>query len=171
MDIQFKSSLSDTSKLYIDRRRLQQVLLNLLTNAIKFQAAGKIIVTLSTLPDREDENRVIVHVSVKDQGIGMSPKEMESVFKLNWRSKEAISQNLNLHGNGLGLWICQKICKGLGGTIEVHSAVNIGSTFVFSTPGYKAHPETELLATPGSQDKPVHYHSTQPLAETQQLID
>ena len=49
--------------------------------------------------------------------------------------------------------------------------VNIGTTFIFSTPGYKTHPETELLATPGSQDKPVHYHSTQPLAETLQLID
>ena len=126
---------------------------------------------LSTLSDRENENRVMIYVSVTDQGIGMSPREMESVFKLNWRSKKALSQNLNLHGNGLGLWICQKICKGLGGTIEVQSGVNIGTTFNFSIPAYRTHPETELLATPRSQDNPVVYHNTLPLALTPQLID
>lgn len=84
----------------------------------------------------------------------MSAEEMKNVFKLNWRSKKAISQNLNSHGNGLGLWICQKICKGLGGTIEVQSEVNIGTNFDFSVPAYRTHPETELTITPRGKAEP-----------------
>ena len=121
LDIQFTSDHGDESMLYLDKRRMQQVLLNLLSNAIKFQAAGKILVKHSITPDILNDNQVLINVAVIDQGIGMSTREMENVFKLSWRSGNVQSRNLNYHGNGLGLWICEKICKGLGGRIRVQS--------------------------------------------------
>ena len=117
-------------------------MLNLLTNAIKFQAAGKILVKHSITPNILSENQVSINVAVIDQGIGMSQREIENVFKLSWRSGSVQSRNLNYHGNGLGLWICEKICKGLSGGIRVQSGQDVGTTFDFTIAAYKNHPDS-----------------------------
>ena len=91
---------------------------------------------------------------------------MENVFRLNWRSWSVLSRNLNQHGSGLGLYICKKICNGLGGTIRVQSEVGVATTFEFSVPAYRTYPDTDVLATLNSQVKSSHfYHNTLPVDE------
>ena len=128
--------------------------MNLLSNSIKFQDAGEILVKLTTIPDFESDERFKIYVSVIDQGIGLSQNEVENVFKLNWRSKNEASLNLNSHGNGLGLFICQKICKGLGGAMRVQSELNIGTTFDFSITAYRTHPNSVGTLTPRDLEVP-----------------
>ena len=86
-----------------------------------------------------------IHVSVTDQGIGMTSREAMNVFKEYWRSKNEVSRTLNYHGNGLGLFICRQICKGLGGNIKVKSAKGIGTTFDFYIIAHKTIPETDTV--------------------------
>ena len=107
------------------------MLLNLLSNAVKFQVAGRIIVKLEIKPVISSDDRFEIHVSVTDQGIGMTPEELKNVFREYWRSKNEVSRTFNYHGNGLGLFICRQICKGLGGSIRVKSVKGKGTTFDF----------------------------------------
>ena len=76
----------------IDKRRLQQVLLNLLSNARKFQAEGKIIVSHSLKRLMEQENDYALVVKVQDSGIGIDRNEEKNLFKPFWRSERRISQ-------------------------------------------------------------------------------
>ena len=116
-----------------DKRRLQQVLLNLLTNATKFQNSGWILVTLQiNQVDLYDPNKLKLSISVQDNGIGIAASEINNVFDLFWQSKDEKSKSLNNNGQGIGLYICKQICKGLGGDIQVHSEPSIGTTFVFT---------------------------------------
>ena len=123
----------------IDKRRLQQVLLNLLSNARKFQKEGKIIVSHSLKRLKEQENDYALVVKVQDSGIGIDENEEKNLFKPFWRSERRISQQHNPRGNGLGLSICKQICKALGGDIELESSSARGSNFVFSMKVYKTH--------------------------------
>ena len=76
----------------IDKRRLQQVLLNLLSNARKFQKDGKIIVSHSLKRLEKQENDYALVVRVQDNGIGIDKSEEENLFKPFWRSEKRISQ-------------------------------------------------------------------------------
>ena len=126
---------------------------------------------MTMIPDFESDERFKIYVSVIDQGIGLSQNEVENVFKLNWRSKKEASLNLNPHGNGLGLFICQKICKGLGGAMRVQSEVNIGTTVDFSITAYTTHPNTERTLTPKGLEVPSRSRlNTLPLANLPRLI-
>ena len=78
----------------------------------------------------------------------MAPGEAANVFKEYWRSKNRVSRTLNYHGNGLGLFICRQICKGLGGNIRVKSAEGKGTTFDFYMIAHKRIPETKLIQGP-----------------------
>ena len=123
----------------IDKRRLQQVLLNLLSNARKFQKEGIIVVSHSLKKLNEKGNDYVLVVRVQDSGIGIDKNEEKNLFKPFWRSEKRISQQHNPRGNGLGLSICKQICKALGGDIELESSSVLGSTFVFSMKAYKTH--------------------------------
>ena len=121
-----------------DKRRLQQVLLNLISNAIKFQNKGAIQV-FATFQPKEDDS--FIEITVKDQGIGMTAEETKHVFQPF--SQLANSQGSNKMSNGMGLSICKKICEQLGGDIKVSSIPQKGSTFTFSMKVY--HPELPKL--------------------------
>ena len=107
--------------MYFDKRRLQQVLLNLLTNAIKFQTDGIIVVSLHVDENHSQllSDKCHIRVVVEDKGIGLSAQDAKKVFDLFWLSKSPISQSLNKNGNGIGLYICKKICESLEGHIKV----------------------------------------------------
>src|SRR5215475_9967978 len=113
----------------IDERRIAQVLVNLLSNALKFTpAGGEITIRVSTDPQRPDELRV----SVSDTGRGIPPAELGQIFDQLYqvRKDDATVEG----GLGLGLYISQEVVTLHGGEIWVESTVDKGSTFSFTVP-------------------------------------
>lgn len=111
-----------------DGTRLSQVLLNLLSNALKFTPAGGRI-TLSVRQEALPESPELVrtHFVVRDTGIGMSPEFREKIFESFEREDRATVRRIE--GTGLGMAITKQIVDMMGGTIEVESEVGEGSTF------------------------------------------
>ncbi len=106
-----------------DRRRMEQVVGNLLTNAIKYGEGRPIEVELHS----EGKQAVL---RVRDHGIGISPGDTRRIFE---RFERAVSDR-NFGGLGLGLWIANEIVQASGGTLEVESALGQGSTFTLRMP-------------------------------------
>ncbi len=107
-----------------DRERIEEVLQNLLDNAIKY-SPGKVEIMVNC---RATSDEVIV--SVSDQGMGISLREQEQIFARFHRAGEGISQGIQ--GAGLGLYICRAIIEAHGGRLWVESTLHSGSTFSFS---------------------------------------
>lgn len=119
-----------------DVTRVRQILTNLLTNATKFTAQGEISIHVSTYVStqppaaQEDNHSIVLHFSVKDTGIGIPPKDRDSLFKPF--SQIDASMNRRYGGTGLGLVISKQLCELMGGDIWVDSKVGQGSTFCFT---------------------------------------
>ncbi len=111
--------------MHSDQRRVEQILLNLLNNAIKFTDAGRI-----TLQVRIEGERV--RMSVADTGIGMRPEDIDGLFQ-PFRQLDSGLQRQH-EGTGLGLAICRRLATLLGGTIDVTSTFGAGSTFTVDLP-------------------------------------
>jgi len=108
-----------------DAIRVEQVLINFLTNAIKYSPKNnKVIVTTSV-----DENDV--KISVTDFGIGIPEYKQDAVFNKFYRVEES---SLQFQGMGIGLYICAEIIKQHGGSIGLSSIIDEGSTFYFTLP-------------------------------------
>jgi two-component system sensor histidine kinase/response regulator len=122
-------------KISMDARRIDQVIMNLLTNAVKFTKDGGKITVLSKeteLIDDLRQGRRGVSVSVSDTGDGISPDELSLVFD---KYKQTKTGRLSQHkGTGLGLAICKSIIEAHGGKIWVESIVGQGTTFTFVIP-------------------------------------
>jgi len=113
-------------ELWVDRTRIRQLLLNLLTNAIKYTPPGG-RVELGLAP--ADRSAAIV---VRDTGVGMDPAEAARVFEPFVRLDEARARDTG--GAGLGLAIVRSIVLAHGGTLAVESAPGAGSTFTIRLP-------------------------------------
>jgi signal transduction histidine kinase len=101
-----------------DRLRLDQVVTNLVSNAIKYGRGKPVVVRVAAAGDR-------AVLTVKDQGIGISGENQHRIFE---RFERAVSER-NYGGFGLGLWIVRQIVGALGGTVRVESAEGEGATF------------------------------------------
>ncbi len=125
----FEISVSDIKeeRLMGDKLRLNQILLNILSNAVKYTPdGGKIEMNIRGLP-RTNENFAHLCFTVTDNGIGMSPEFLETVFKPFARE---ISSTVNqIQGTGLGMSIAKNLVELMGGTITVQSEQGKGSTF------------------------------------------
>jgi signal transduction histidine kinase len=108
-----------------DERRISQVLLNLVGNAIKFTDTGEVRI------DAALENGVLA-VSVSDTGPGIPPSDMENIFEEFRQAEGSLAQRKG--GTGLGLAIAKKIVEMHGGRIWVESEVGQGSKFTFTLP-------------------------------------
>ena len=111
-----------------DPVRLQQVLLNLLGNAVKFTAAGR--VQLNVRVEGVREGKVELGFSVIDSGIGISPEKQEAIFEAFTQADASTTRKFG--GTGLGLAICSRIVQCMGGKIAVKSQLGQGSTFSFT---------------------------------------
>jgi two-component system, sensor histidine kinase and response regulator len=120
---------NDVVHVHCDRTRLQQVLLNLLGNAAKFTANGKIGLTVRR---GTDLGREWIDFAVSDSGIGMTETECAVLFKPYSQANQDIWSRYG--GTGLGLMICKNIVELLGGRLEVQSAMGVGSTFTVRLP-------------------------------------
>lgn len=125
-DIFISNILSE--EVYCDSVRLNQVLLNFLSNAMKFTPEeGNISISLSQEESPKGQNFVRNHISVKDNGMGMTPEFQKKLFIAFERE-----DNLRVHktqGTGLGMTITKYIVDAMGGKIEVKSAPGEGTTF------------------------------------------
>ncbi len=115
----------DASFVKGDQSKLRQVLLNLVSNSVKYSPRGGKI-EISVVNHDADE----ILLSVKDQGIGIPENQLEKLFqKFSRVDSDEVS---NIKGSGLGLWISREIIKAHGGKIWVKSEVGVGSTFMFT---------------------------------------
>ncbi|MCB9556288.1 MAG: PAS domain S-box protein [Deltaproteobacteria bacterium] len=112
-----------------DALRLQQVLVNLIGNAIKFSERGEILVTLRSAGVVRAGQPLRLTFSVSDHGIGMSPEEISRVFD-GFEQAEATTTR-RFGGTGLGLTICRELIRLMGGEIIVESEKGQGSVFRF----------------------------------------
>ena len=115
----------------VDEKRLRQVLLNLLGNAIKFTNEGGVNLTVEQLDQAQnalDPPQARLRFTVEDTGVGMSPAELELIFRPFEQAGQADQQ---AEGAGLGLAISQQIVTLMGGQIQVKSELGRGSTFWF----------------------------------------
>lgn len=110
----------------LDKRLIEQVLVNLISNALKYSPAGSDIFLTAT----ENENEIVV--SVKDSGIGIPPVEISKIFDRYFRVPNPHTKSIS--GIGLGLYITKSIIKRHKGTISVESKEGEGSTFQFTLP-------------------------------------
>ncbi|HEY2991322.1 MAG TPA: PAS domain-containing sensor histidine kinase [Methylomirabilota bacterium] len=110
-----------------DRQKVKQIIINLLTNALKFTPQGWVKVTAAY-----DKRLDRVAISVADSGIGISPKDQEVIFE-DFRQADD-SPTRQYTGAGLGLAICRRLTQMLGGELTVRSAVGEGSIFALSLP-------------------------------------
>jgi signal transduction histidine kinase len=110
-----------------DARRVHQVLLNLVSNAIKFTAAGG-TVSLSF----DSDSSLGPRISVSDTGIGLTADELRSIF-VEYGQVEG-HRDINPSGTGLGLPICRKLAILMGGTLVGESTVGVGSMFRLTLP-------------------------------------
>ena len=115
------------SELYGDDARIQQVILNLLTNAVKYTPKGS--VTLDIAERKREDGRVLMYVEVKDTGIGIKDEEMQRLFESFERLDEV--RNRNIEGTGLGISIVTKLLNLMGSELKVESEYEKGSSFSF----------------------------------------
>lgn len=126
-----------------DAVRLHQIILNLVSNAVKFTSSGSITVSVTLLTEEED--KVTIEFSVTDTGIGIPDNKIDKIFE---NFQQASSGTSRLYGGtGLGLAIVKQLVEAQGGKIQVESTVDKGSTFSF---------ELSFLKTKSSaEDEPV----------------
>lgn len=113
-----------------DSARLGQMLSNLLGSALKFTAVGR--VTLRVSAERTAEGAPGLRFAIADTGIGITPAQRERLFKPFTQGDSTTTREYG--GTGLGLVISQRICRAMGGEIEVESTPGQGSTFHFTVP-------------------------------------
>ena len=123
----FKSNIQYNGKVYCDERRIDQVITNLIKNAIDFVPAntGKI-----TLGVENDENSIIF--SVQDNGSGIPQDKIDKLFQKFYQIDTTMTRKHG--GTGLGLTICKGIVEAHGGNIWVDRTYTIGSRFIFTLP-------------------------------------
>lgn len=130
LEFRNECQLNYTGQITGDAGRLRQVLTNLLTNAIKFTAAGSI--TLRVIETYEDQNSLHVHFEVRDTGCGISQTTLKKLFQPFSQADPSFARRFG--GTGLGLSICKNLVDLMGGTIGLESVENKGSNAWFSIP-------------------------------------
>ncbi|MBS3953913.1 MAG: PAS domain S-box protein [Methylomicrobium sp.] len=113
-----------------DRLRLQQVLINLVSNAIKFTDQGE--VELCIRVESENDQNLFLRFEVRDTGIGISAEKQHEIFSPFTQADSSISRRFG--GTGLGLAICQHLIQLMGGDLKVNSVEGQGSEFWFVLP-------------------------------------
>ncbi|WP_396147794.1 PAS domain S-box protein [Flavobacterium sp.] len=124
-----------------DPVRLHQIILNLVSNAVKFTSEGKVVVSVKLVEENNDN--VIIEFAVSDTGIGILDSKLSTIFE---NFQQASSGTSRLYGGtGLGLAIVKQLVEGQNGTIKVQSIFNVGSVFSFQLSFQKTNLDADLL--------------------------
>jgi len=113
-----------------DEVRVRQIIINLLTNAVKYTEKGEIVLRFNEIP--LDNERIYLVASVEDTGVGISPENQRKLFDSFQRIEE--KKNRNIEGTGLGLTITKQLIDMMRGRIKVQSEEGKGSTFTVEIP-------------------------------------
>lgn len=135
-----KQESSIPEYLFLDSIHLNQIVINILSNAIKYTPAGGTVRVITAFEEREDSKTI--KVTVKDSGVGMSQEFLSHVY--DSFSQERNSQTEIEEGSGLGMAISKKLVNLLGGTLKIESKLNHGTTCYLEIPVKKLK-ETEYL--------------------------
>ncbi len=111
-----------------DPGRLRQIVINLVGNAIKFTEKGEVVVDVGT--DSQSDDRVCLHITVRDTGIGISPEQKQRIFAAFGQADSSMTRRFG--GTGLGLTISAQLVEMMGGQIWVESEPQKGSEFHFT---------------------------------------
>ena len=111
--------------MWADREKLEQILINLLTNALKFTERGTVTLSAEV---REDD----VRIHVRDSGLGIPADKLEAIFQPFVQLESGLTRRAQ--GSGLGLAICRDIARAMNGDVSVESVVGDGSTFTLRLP-------------------------------------
>ena len=131
--LEINLEVTSTENIASDQNKLERILLNLATNAIKFTEQGTVIITvkeLTLLPHQADG--VYVEFTVSDTGIGIPAEKLTSVFDPFFRIAPSFQTNDQSKGYGVGLYIVKKFVNLLGGEIQVKSELEVGTSFSFT---------------------------------------
>ncbi len=112
-----------------DPIKVRQMIVNLLTNAVKFTETGTVSVKLATSAES-------VEITVHDTGIGISAEHIDKVFDPFWQVEQKATRRAG--GTGLGLTVTRRLARLLGGDVRVQSSVGEGTTFIVTIPGLAA---------------------------------
>jgi len=152
-NLEYISSISDPLPKYVcgDEKRLRQVLINLLGNAVKFTTKGQVEFQVKPL------EKPLIRFSIKDTGVGIPENQLNTIFEM---FQKASSEGQYVEGAGLGLTVCRRLVGLMNGTLHVKSVVDKGSTFWFDIPiNSMAHVEDQehdALVQKGSDETVVH---------------
>ena len=128
LTLEFQTLGSLPSHIEADDTRLRQVLWNLLTNAVKFTAQGKVIIRCSFEQKKDNEGQLCFEV--QDSGIGICADQVDKIFAMYYQVKG----NRHATGTGIGLAVSKQIVDAMGGIISVNSSPGLGSTFKLNLP-------------------------------------
>ena len=123
-----------------DAIRLEQILVNLVSNALKFTERGEVAVGVTK--DSASAGRTVLRFSVRDTGIGLTAEQSKHLFQPFMQADQSTTRKYG--GTGLGLNICRQLVERMGGTIGVSSTPGVGSTFSFTVP-FDVPEENSLL--------------------------
>lgn len=144
--------------IYLDPKRLRQVIVNLLSNAIKFTEKGSVSLKAT---QTNESNHPIINISISDTGIGIPKTEFDRVFSSFYQVDGSVSRSHG--GTGLGLAISKKMIELMGGQILLQSTPGQGSTFTISLPLTNQGAENEDNVVKESQ--PQESQESQEIAE------
>ncbi len=140
--------LDEDQAMQTDGTKLRQMLVNLLSNGIKFTENGEVRVHCS-------ESNGILEVRIADTGVGIAAENIEEVFEPFWQAEQTATRKTG--GTGLGLSVTRKLARLLGGDVTVASRVGMGTTFLLMLPMKAPAGETiRRRDTPTTPTGPVH---------------
>jgi PAS domain S-box-containing protein len=149
LELYFKMGSDVPAVVMGDELRLDQVLTNLLSNALKFTERGNVTLSIALKERRED--RAVMSFSVSDTGIGMSPEQLEKIFNPFTQADSSTTRKYG--GTGLGLAITKRLVDAMSGELRVRSTLHQGTTFSFEI-------EMEVVSwepsRPRLQETPFH---------------
>jgi signal transduction histidine kinase/DNA-binding response OmpR family regulator len=132
IDLLYEIGPKVPSQIIGDSKRLRQVLINLIENAVKFTRRGEVLLNIQFGEHKSDGQPPQLIFEVKDSGIGIEKDQLKQLFK-GLPGKE-FQKDTKAEAPGLGLVICKKLVELMGGQIEAKSVVNEGSSFQFTLP-------------------------------------
>jgi signal transduction histidine kinase/CheY-like chemotaxis protein len=152
LSIDFQINLSH--EVIGDITKLKQVILNLLSNALKFTEQGEVSIKASS--ELRNQTEVLIHISISDQGVGIPPDRIPKLFSPFTQSDQSVTRKYG--GTGLGLSISQHLVNLMGGSISVKSVPGEGSVFFFTVKailGKKIQQQLSLSSIQNQSSIPV----------------
>ncbi len=161
LELQVQADVPDSIE--TDPTRLRQILLNLISNAIKFTARGTIRLVIGVTRGEAD-GATLLQLSVHDCGLGMTPEQLAKLFRPFTQADTSTTRKYG--GTGLGLTICKRLAEMMGGDITVQSTYEVGSIFTLTIPAH--HPMVAAPPTPKITSEPATAKSTTAAVSTGQ---